>query len=94
MKRIAIKLMVFLLLGAVVNVGVAWGCMSSEPDGLIDKLAGMRDHLIEPWPVWFEANAPPAPGQPWQMASVSHWANPLRSAKLLLHIVVPRIHRA
>ncbi len=26
MKRIAIKLVVFLLLGAVVNVGVAWGC--------------------------------------------------------------------
>ncbi len=26
MKRIAVKLVVFLLLGAVVNVGVAWGC--------------------------------------------------------------------
>ncbi len=26
MKRIAIKLVVFLLLGAAVNVGVAWGC--------------------------------------------------------------------
>ncbi len=26
MKRIAVKLVVFLLLGAVVNVAVAWGC--------------------------------------------------------------------
>ena len=42
MKRIAIKLVVFLLLGATVNVGVAWGCAlvaeyELEPDALVQS---------------------------------------------------------
>ena len=40
MKRITIKLVVFLLLGAVVNVGVAWGCAArSQPFESIEMIA-------------------------------------------------------
>ena len=36
MKRIAIKLVVFLLLGATVNVGVAWGCAATGETVRVD----------------------------------------------------------
>ncbi len=39
MKRIAIKLVVFLLLGAVVNVGVAWGCAVASTHDFMSGVA-------------------------------------------------------
>lgn len=45
MKRIAIKLVIFLLLGAAVNVAVAWGCAAwSEPEGYTTP----RDQSVQP----------------------------------------------
>ena len=65
MKRIAVKLVVFLLLGAVVNVGVAWGCAKWSPTrggkdeyigfgitGSIEYIAHVRPNgevLVEYW---------------------------------------------
>ena len=51
MKRIATKLIIFLLLGTVVNVAVAWGCaLASEPELWIfthpdDWTGGLRQAL-------------------------------------------------
>ena len=84
MKRIAIKLVVFLLLGAVVNVGVAWGCMSSESDRTFDKTSVDKteydfldgdDIVVQPWAAWLEAYVGPAPGEPWLAEYAHEWGN-------------------
>src|SRR5262245_17895036 len=45
MKRRAVKLVVFLLAGAIVNVGVAWGCVLGVPPIFrhIDGMLGQRE---------------------------------------------------
>ena len=53
MKRLAFKLVVFLLLGAVVNVGVAWGCATWSRAGTsIDSL-----NSVEMAALWNEHTA-------------------------------------
>jgi hypothetical protein len=56
-RRIIARASVFLLLGAVVNIAVAWGCVKWSPDPL-DSASG-----VGPWPV-------AAPGD-WP--AESHW---------------------
>ncbi len=48
MKRIAIKLVVFVMLGAVVTVGVAWGCVMGMP-GYRSGSEFVTAELPEPW---------------------------------------------
>ncbi len=80
-RMITIKLVVFLLLGAVVNFAVACWCMSSECERTIDHISvdppslGWDDALIEQWSIWFEANAANAPGKPWHVNYVHEWGN-------------------
>ena len=57
MKRIAIKLVVFLLLGAVGNVGVAWGCAAWSPL-IYDRTADLEYRF---------ADDPKRPASTWPM---------------------------
>ena len=55
MKRIAIKLVVFLLLGAVVNVAVAWGCALWSTAHVSRRSYGgapIPERLVDRWRVW------------------------------------------
>ncbi len=59
MKCWLIKLVVFLLLGAVVNVAVAWGCAQLIPGSLIEQ--ELRDSDLSIWRVQMRTGWPNEP---------------------------------
>ena len=50
MKRIAIKLVIFLLLGAIVNIAVAWGCMVVWPKSHSGNVVYYGEAELHPTP--------------------------------------------
>ena len=59
MKRWIFKLVVLLLLGAVVNVAVAWGCAQLTPGSLIEQ--ELRDSDLSIWRVQMRTGWPSEP---------------------------------
>jgi hypothetical protein len=53
-RRVIIRVVVFLMLGAIVDVGVAWGCVCWSPMSRIERLAhdheSFPDRLAIKWP--------------------------------------------
>src|SRR2546426_9748083 len=61
-KRFIVRLSVFLLLGALVNVAVAWGCACYSPA----ENESERNSAI--WPYFIPDEWPAAPDSGWQFA--------------------------
>ncbi len=71
MKRIAIKLVIFLLLGAVVNVGVAWGCALTINPGVTSWTSYSAVSPTDSWSVVSRQSA----GLSWY-SSMRSWTGP------------------
>jgi hypothetical protein len=67
-RRTAAKVAVFLLLGAVVNVAVAWGCVAWCSTNSV----GPIDH--QPVIDWFNANLPDSTATRWDVAICSQFS--------------------
>ncbi len=72
MKRRLSKLVVFLILGVIVNVAVAWGFVGFA------RLESVQGSFMKPEAIdWFHRHAPAAPGFPWEVDYTIQWANPV-----------------
>ena len=94
MKRWIFKLVVFLLLGAIVNVAVAWGCAYWSPFPLIGSNATPRNSWAEIDPLSAEARWLKERG--WQLTSreVPPTTRRLRSVLKAIRFEIQRFSRS